>query len=359
MITGTKGHEAVSSYWFMEAAMSELVETDDKQVTHLHEFHEQIIIGDEEPILTTESSSNTQHDLDNISPGTLLCQRYEISKFLGRGGMSVVYQAHDTTTGRTVALKIIRAERQRNQDAVARAMQEAKTVVPLFHKNIAQLVTTDDDPDYGPILVMEFIEGSSISAYLSTFHGTRQEEAIRLCIQVCNALEYTHTHGIVHRDIKPSNIMVSTDGIAKVIDFGIAKIVQEDDRHIPLTQTNEMVGTSAYMSPEQCFGQPADVRCDVYQVGCLLFVFTNILPTPDTPIELLIKEGRNFSDFKTSEAAFEQANKLPESEKYYRKSLELEIRQPDAWTGLRNVLNKQGKHSEANAAARKALLFAP
>jgi serine/threonine protein kinase len=186
---------------------------------------------------------------------------YRIGEQLGRGGMGEVSKAQDTRLGRIVAIKTVKEQHSE------RFKQEARTIAALNHPYICQLY--DIGPDY---LVLEYVEGKSLSSPLP------EREAVRLAIQIATALEAAHKKGIIHRDLKPANIMVIDEGSVKLLDFGLAKLYEQDasspmlsTADLPATQAGAVFGTVAYMSPEQAQGQPADARSDIVSFGLVLY----------------------------------------------------------------------------------------
>ncbi|MCU0587773.1 MAG: protein kinase [Syntrophobacteraceae bacterium] len=196
--------------------------------------------------------------------------RYEIVKELGRGSMGVVYQAHDPRIDRAVALKVLRPDRVDSEALVRRFVKEAKAAGRLSHPSI--VVVYDIGEDHGTVYIsMEYLEGRPLNDVLKGRRLTI-EQALRIAIQVCDALDYAHRKGIVHRDIKPSNIILQPDGSVKITDFGIARI--EDPHATQQTQAGEILGTPAYMSPEQVLGQSVDGRSDLFSLGVILYELT-------------------------------------------------------------------------------------
>lgn len=193
-----------------------------------------------------------------LSPGTRLGP-YEIVSMLGSGGMGEVYRAIDPRLGRDVAIKILPTAVARDPDRVRRFQQEARAIAALNHPNICQIY--DVGPDY---LVLEYIEGTPIQGPLPP------DVARRLGSQVADALELAHKKGILHRDIKPANIVVTPDHNAKLLDFGLAKLL-DAETGVLTTAAGTLVGTAAYMSPEQIEGQLIDARSDIFSVGAVLY----------------------------------------------------------------------------------------
>ena len=186
---------------------------------------------------------------------------YEILAPIGAGGMGEVWRARDTRLGRIVAIKKVREQHSE------RFKQEARSIAALNHSFICQLY--DIGPDY---LVLEYVEGKPLSSPLP------EKEAVRLAIQIATALEAAHKKGIIHRDLKPANIMVTDEGSVKLLDFGLAKLYEQyasistsATADFPATQAGAVLGTVAYMSPEQAQGQPADARSDIFSFGLVLY----------------------------------------------------------------------------------------
>ena len=193
--------------------------------------------------------------------------RYEIIKELGRGAMGLVYQAHDPEIDRLIALKVLREDRLTSAAFVQRFLKEARAIGRLSHPRIVTVY--DVGQDHGTIYIaMELLQGEPLNVLLEKKKFS-PEEVGNLGMQVAETLDYAHQKGIVHRDIKPSNILVQPDGQIKITDFGIAHI--EDPEASVQTQAGEILGTPAYMSPEQVMGQPADGRSDLFSLGIILY----------------------------------------------------------------------------------------
>jgi len=218
--------------------------------------------------------------------------KYRIIEHQGRGGMAEVYKAYHPDLDRHVAIKVLHPFLAEEENFLARFQREAKIVAAFRHPNIVQVYdfefSAEDDVYY---MVMEFIDGPSLKARLEEMarEGQRfsQEEAIRIVTAVADALDYAHRHGMVHRDIKPANIMFTEEGQPILTDFGIAKIVNTST----LTASGAMVGTPAYMAPEQGIGQAGDERSDIYSLGVVLYqLLTGSLPfDADTPLGIVLK----------------------------------------------------------------------
>jgi len=216
--------------------------------------------------------------------GTLLNQRYRIDTKLGRGGMGVVYRAHDTLLERDVAVKVMSATALGTAGR-ARLMHEARAVAKLNHPNIVSVYDAGETEmvahaGTAPFIVMELVQGD-------TLHDRRPEELgeiISFARQICAALEHAHAHGIIHRDIKPENVMILPDGSAKLMDFGLARSVASR-----LTTEGTLIGTVFYLAPEQAMGGEIDHRADLYALGVMLYeLTTGGLPfTADDPFAVI------------------------------------------------------------------------
>src|SRR5271165_840980 len=204
---------------------------------------------------------------------------YEIASLLGVGGMGEVYRSRDSKLGREVALKVLPTSVALDADRLARFSREAKVLAALNHPNIAAIYGLEDS-GANHALVMELVEGPTLADRIQS-SPIPTEEALPIAKQICEALEYAHERGIVHRDLKPANIKVTPEGTAKVLDFGLAKALENEISAADIgssptmtrmaTQAGIILGTAAYMSPEQARGKPADRRADIWAFGCVLY----------------------------------------------------------------------------------------
>ncbi len=204
---------------------------------------------------------------------------YEIASALGRGGMGEVFRAKDQILGREVAIKVLPEEFARDTDRVARFQREAKVLASLNYPNIAAIHGLEQSEGKN-FLVLELVEGDTLADRLKT-GPIPVEESLKLALQIAEALEAAHEKGVIHRDLKPSNIKVTPDGRIKVLDFGLAKAYAGDKEDVNLsnsptlsdaaTQQGVILGTAAYMSPEQARGKAVDKRADIWAFGCVLF----------------------------------------------------------------------------------------
>lgn len=208
----------------------------------------------------------------------LLGGRYEVRSLIGRGGMAEVHLGFDTRLSRIVAIKTLRTDLARDSVFQARFRREAQSAASLNHPNIVAVYDTGEEPQMlpdghsvsVPYIVMEYVEGRPVKDLLSDGAGAFPiHEAGNIVAGVLSALEYSHAAGLIHRDIKPGNVMLTTKGEVKVMDFGIARAVT--DSQATMTQTNAVVGTAQYLSPEQARGEQVDARSDLYSAGVLLF----------------------------------------------------------------------------------------
>ncbi|MEO7727617.1 MAG: serine/threonine-protein kinase, partial [Burkholderiales bacterium] len=196
--------------------------------------------------------------------------KYEVLRVLGRGAMGVVYEAFDPSIERTVALKTIRRDQLEGDDAaevITRFQREAKAAGRLNHPNIVAIYDFGNDGDT-TFIAMEFVIGRELKDHFQKDERFPLAEIARIMGELLDALEYSHNYGVVHRDIKPANIIIRPNGQVKVADFGIARI--ESSQY---TQAGSVLGTPAYMSPEQFMGQTVDRRSDIFSAGVVLYEF--------------------------------------------------------------------------------------
>jgi predicted Ser/Thr protein kinase len=227
-------------------------------------------------------------------------KHYEVQEQLGKGGMGVVYRARDTRLGRPVALKVLPPEFTQDEGRKSRFFQEARAASAVNHPAIAQVYDVDEGPE-GLFIAMELVEGQTVKALIQS----RELDllgSLEIAVQVAGGLQKAHEAGIVHRDIKPENIVVTPDGHAKILDFGLAKLLEptqpasvpsaDDLSHMETlarTQAGFVLGTLRYMSPEQARGQAVDHRSDIFSLGVVLYeMVTGQLPfSGATPLDTL------------------------------------------------------------------------
>ncbi|MGH2593929.1 MAG: protein kinase domain-containing protein, partial [Anaerolineae bacterium] len=195
--------------------------------------------------------------------GALLQGRYRLDAELGRGGMGVVYRAHDTLLDRDVAVKVL-SDTKLGTEGRARLLREAQSAAQLNHPNVVS-VHDAGEADGAPFIVMELVEGESLHAR----RPTAREDMLTVVRQMCAALDHAHAHGIVHRDLKPENVLITPDGTAKLMDFGLARSGASR-----ISTEGAIVGTVFYLAPEQALGQAIDGRADLYALGVMLYELT-------------------------------------------------------------------------------------
>src|ERR1700722_16577485 len=202
----------------------------------------------------------------SLQEGSVLADRYEILKLLGEGGMGAVYKARDRELDRLVALKVIRPELAGHASILQRFKQELILARKITHRNIIRIFDLGI-ADGIRFITMEFVEGQDLASLLDEHGKMTPEETVKILRQVCAALEAAHAEGVVHRDLKPQNIMVEASGRVCVMDFGLARSME----NVGMTQAGTVLGTPAYMSPEQAKGMPADERSDLYSLGIIAY----------------------------------------------------------------------------------------
>ncbi len=220
--------------------------------------------------------------------GKCLDDRYLIQEVVGTGGMAVVYKAMDTQQNRTVAVKILRDECMKNEELVRRFKNESKAISVLDHKNLVKVydVSVSQNLQY---IAMEYIDGITLKDYMKRKkQPLSYKEIMHFIIQTLNALQHAHSKGIVHRDIKPQNIMLLSNGVIKVMDFGIARFSRSENH----TMTDKAIGSVHYISPEQAKGDVTDHKADIYSVGVMLYeMLAGRLPFDgDSPVGVAIKQ---------------------------------------------------------------------
>ena len=205
---------------------------------------------------------------------------YRIVEPIGAGGMGAVYKAYDNKLQRTVALKLLPSEYVSQQDRRRRFFQEARAASALSHPHILTIYEVGED-NGTPYIAMEYVEGQTLRNKIKN-NGLQLKETLDIAIQIAAGLARAHESGIIHRDLKPENLMLSRDGYAKILDFGLAKLVAERERALVAdseqktlvlgvqTESGTLLGTVNYMAPEQLLGQRVDRRCDVFSFGVVL-----------------------------------------------------------------------------------------
>ena len=204
-------------------------------------------------------------------PGQQL-DRFEIVEIIGRGGMGEVYRAHDRRLHRDIAIKVLRSLRLADAGQRRRFLREAQAASALSHPNIVTIYDVGE-ADGLPFIAMEYVAGKTVAEFIGP-GGLAVKQVVNIAVQIASALEKAHVPGIIHRDLKPGNVMVTADGVVKVLDFGIAKLAAsqaEERTGGSATSVGVIVGTPDYMSPEQAEGRPLDGRSDMFSFGTLLY----------------------------------------------------------------------------------------
>jgi serine/threonine-protein kinase len=230
-----------------------------------------------------------------MSQPRLLGGRYELDGVIGRGGMAEVFRARDLRLDRLVAVKTLRHDLARDHIFQARFRREAQSAASLNHPSIIAVYDTGEDMVDGvsiPFIVMEFVDGRTLKELLDDNRPLLPERCAEITDGILRALEYSHRNGIVHRDIKPANVMLTRQAEVKVMDFGIARTM--DDNQATMTQTSQVIGTAQYLSPEQARGERVDPRSDIYSTGCVLYELLTGRPpfTGDSPVSIAYQHVR-------------------------------------------------------------------
>ncbi|MGD8330236.1 MAG: tetratricopeptide repeat protein [Acidobacteriota bacterium] len=221
-----------------------------------------------------------------LPAGFILQQRYQIVRLLGEGGMGSVYEADDLELERKVAIKLIRPDLAANPEVLQRFKRELIMARKVTHENVVRIFDLGTDQGL-KFITMEFVEGRDLKSYIVDGPRLTAEESAKVIVQVCRALNAAHNAGIVHRDLKPQNVMIDSEGLAQVMDFGVARSMDVTG----MTRTGEMLGTPAYMSPEQAKGEPSDARSDIFSLGIIFYeLLTGEVPfQADTPYGMIVK----------------------------------------------------------------------
>ncbi len=228
-----------------------------------------IVLANVDENLQTAYKEKTQ----SRALGTLICGRYRLEERIGSGGSSAVYLATDLSINRKVAIKLLLSGVHFSDEEILRFQREGRAIGALDHPHIVRIFEFNSTENYEPFLVMEYLQGKSLTEIVKDKGSLSHEEFIAYTRQVAQALSYAHKHGIVHRDVKSSNIVIvqkeSGENIAKVVDFGLAR--PDDEAGKSLTLSGTILGSPYYMSPEQCRGERVDARSDIYSLGCVMY----------------------------------------------------------------------------------------
>ncbi|MFC1664109.1 serine/threonine protein kinase [Pseudomonadota bacterium] len=212
---------------------------------------------------------------------------YKIKGFLGKGGMGSVYKGWDDSLHRFVAIKTLAVEFGGEAEYRNRFLVEARALAKLVHPNITQIYSAGEENNR-LYFAMEFVDGPTTQNLLDSQGKFSVNDALKIVLEICQGLRHAHQAGVIHRDIKPANILIGNDGVAKITDFGIAKLTLDDQK---LTKTGVMVGTPTYISPEQARGDKTDFRSDIYSLGVTLYEFVMGEPpfVADSTMTVLMK----------------------------------------------------------------------
>jgi serine/threonine protein kinase len=242
----------------------------------------------------------------SLEAGAVFDGRYRIISLAGQGGMGTVYEAQDQQMGRRVALKVMHTWYGNDQLLLSRFKQEAKAASSLNDANVVHVYNSAVAEGGEPYLVMEFVHGQTLARLLQDKGALDQQRAIGIFMQICSGLQHAHEIGLVHRDLKPGNVMLveNADGteIAKLVDFGVSKFIDNRMPSQAVTTTGRFVGSPVYMSPEQCTAGKIDARSDIYSFGCMMYeCLTGKIPFPGaTPFEIMGKHANEqASSFST------------------------------------------------------------
>ena len=255
---------------------------------------------------------NNEHQSSPFDPSALIdlainqtsdCERYILDTIVARGGMGLIYKAFDTQTERHVAYKVIHPELQQNNQMLERFTYEAEIAARLEHPHIMPVYDSGSDLQGRPFYTMKLLQGKTLAQMIESLgtnpSQTSLDELLAMLIKVCNAICYAHQQGIIHRDLKPDNIMIGDFGEVLVLDWGLARVPDNssaiDFGDVPahLTQSGSIIGTPAYMSPEQALGKDVDSRSDIYALGALLqYILTFKAPIEGSGTKLLLQKAQ-------------------------------------------------------------------
>lgn len=223
-----------------------------------------------------------------LTEGALILERYRVIGHLGSGAMGEVYKAHDSADERTVALKLLSASQMINAESLARFRSEFELMKRLAHPNIIAAFDLHEMEDGRLIMALEYVEGRTLSAVIHQSEAPLEvKERLNTLLDIARGLEHAHQQGLIHRDLKPDNVLISSEGTAKILDFGVARHTEQD---LGLTLAGAMIGTQRYMSPEQFRGEKVDQRTDIFSFGLVAYeLLSGVVPfksVEETPLAL-------------------------------------------------------------------------
>jgi serine/threonine protein kinase len=254
----------------------------------------------DEAMQLAASTSNGSMTMSN-SVNRVHIEGYELSEVLGRGGAGIVFKAKQILTGRLAAIKVLNSN-MAVPSMYIRFQQEAKALCKFNHANVVRVYDFGMTADGLPYIVMELVGGITLSDLIQQKGVIPWDTAVKMFIQICDALEHAHAQGVIHRDLKPGNIMVldtdTTNLPIKILDFGIAKVATDNQASMHLTATGEVFGSPLYMSPEQCSGTKVDKRTDIYSLGCIMYEALVGQPphTGENPFSVAVKHLQSTPD---------------------------------------------------------------
>ncbi len=259
----------------------------------------------EKPKKDEEATKPLPTPLGELGRGAIFAKRYQIIEELGRGGMGRLYRVLDTKINQEVALKILRPEISRDQETISRFSNELRLARQVAHKNVCRMYHLGETAGTH-FIIMEYIQGQDLQSMIKMTRQLSVETAVSIAKQICEGLAEAHRMGVIHRDLKPGNVMIDKEGIARILDFGIARSLESRG----LTRSGHLIGTPEYMSPEQAQGTGIDQRSDIYSLGIILYeMVTGKVPfSGDTPISITIKHVE-----ETPKSPKELAPHIPES----------------------------------------------
>ncbi|MBK9144728.1 MAG: protein kinase [Candidatus Melainabacteria bacterium] len=289
-----KGRQGSFTQWIFRADICSCLRPDDFKIETELEQDARSLTEDDSPAASFDSSYRT--DLDLTRKAGLPEERYQIIRLLGRGRNSNVYLCLDMLLSKLVSIKCLSSTWLGEQEVIL-FQKEARATSSLSHPNIVRILDFGATRDGQPYMVMEFAEGKTLAEIIESEGPLPQEKAVRIFSQICAGMEHAHQNNIYHRDLKPSNIIVLKDDRSvaglKVIDFGIASVIHQDEDREDDRDKRALAGTPGYMSPDQLRGEPFDARSDIYSLGCLMFeVLSGRLPyQADSALEMLSKHA--------------------------------------------------------------------
>lgn len=251
-------------------------------------------VADAQPVAMTgaaEPSISREEVQSNLG------DRYEVLELIGQGGMGVVYKVRDLRLDKIFAIKVLNRNLVQDNNSVKRFEQEAQSASNLTHANLGAVYEYGVGNKGAPFIVMDFLDGKNLSETLQQEGFLDAPRAVDIFIQITEAVVHAHMKGVIHRDIKPGNVILtktsaSGQDFAKLVDFGIAKVLPTQGAASKLTQTGEIFGSPQYMSPEQCLGNPLDARSDIYALGCVMYEALTNVPAfaAENPIKTILKQ---------------------------------------------------------------------